>query len=83
MDDFTYSGGGYNVGTAEDDDVPYCRPQTTGSEPDDAVDDATDVCLSYLIISQWTGSLLGGLKCYQYCYAIFYYRVGRFGFSAG
>ncbi len=39
------------MGAAEDDDEFYCRPQAAGAESDDAVDDADDVCLSYLIIS--------------------------------
>ena len=55
----TYSGGGHDVGAAEDDDSACCRPQNAGSKPDDAVDDAIDVCLPYDDIPQWSGSLLG------------------------
>ena len=79
----THSGWGHDVGAAEDDDDPYCRPETAGAEPDDAVDDANDVCLSYFILSQWVGSLLGGFDQYQNCYAVFCYRVGRFGSNRG
>ena len=55
----TYSGRGLNVAAAEDDDSHGCRPQNEGSKPDDAVDDATDVCLPYDDVSQWSGPLLG------------------------
>ena len=47
------------------------------------MDDAADVCLSYLAVSQWSGSVLGGIKRYQDCHAIFCYRVGRLDASQG
>jgi len=47
------------------------------------MDDAAYVCLYYLAISQWAGSLLGGFKCYQGRYAIFCYRVGGLNSSGG
>ncbi len=49
---------------AEDGNDQNCRPQAAGTEPNDAVDDANDVCLSHFIVSQWAGSFLGNLKYY-------------------
>ena len=71
------------MGAAENGNSPDYRPQATGAEPYDFMADATDVWFSLLIIPQWSGSLLGDFKCYQYCHAIFCYRVGRFGFISG
>jgi len=71
------------VADTEDDDDPYCRPQTAVAATDDAVDDAADVCLPYHVISQWPGPLLGNLKRYPDCYAIFCYRLGGLGSNKG
>ena len=71
------------MGAAEDDDDTDCGPQAAGTEQDDAVADATVVCLYYIAISQWSGSLLGDFKCYQDCYPILCYRMGRLDSSNG
>ena len=71
------------MGAAEDGNPSHYRPQAAGAESDDAVDDATNVWLPQFIIPQRSGSLLGGIKCYQHCYAVFCYRLGSSGASLG
>jgi hypothetical protein len=71
------------VGSAKDGNPGKSRPQTTDTEPADAVDDAVDVFLSFHTIPQWLGSLLGGVKSYQHCNAVFCYRMGGFDASKG
>ncbi len=66
------------MAAAEDGNAYLCRPQAGGTEPDDAVDDATDVCLLCFIISQWSGCLLAGVKCYQHRYSVLCYWMGSF-----
>ena len=70
------------MGATEDDDDHYYRPETAGSKPDDAVDDAYGVCLHDFIIPQWLGSLLGDFKCYPDCSAVFCYWLGRIGYAS-
>lgn len=67
------------MGAAEDGNTDFYRPETAGTEPYDAMDDANDVYISQSIIPQWPGSLLGDVKYYQYYYAVFYKRVGSSG----
>jgi len=71
------------VGAAEDGNTTHYRPQAAGTKPDDAVDDATIVCLPDLVVSQWSGSVLGDVKCYYYCYPILCYWLGGLGFNNG
>jgi len=66
------------VGAAEDGDTANSRRSTAGAKPNDAVDDADNVCLPLFVIPQRFGALLGNFKCYQHRYAVFCYRVGRF-----
>ena len=66
------------MGAAEDDNYYQCRPKTTGPESDDAMDDAADVCLSYHVVPQRFGPLLGHFQYYSDSNAVFRYRVGRF-----
>ena len=83
MAPLTHSGWRHHVVAAEDDDHTYRRPQTAGAEPDDALDDADDVCLSDPAVSQWPGPVLGDFKCHQYCNAVLCYRLGGTGFDDG
>ncbi len=64
---------------AKDGNAHLSRPQAGSAEPDDAVDDAADVCLLYLTVPQWSGSLLGDIKCYHYCNSVLYDRLGSTG----
>ncbi len=64
------------MGAAKNGEPGGCRPQATGTEPDDAVDDADDVLRLFAAIPQWLGSLLGSVKYYHHCNAVFCYRVG-------
>ncbi len=67
------------MAAAKDGNTSHYRPETAVTEPDDAVDDANDVCLPLFIISQRTGSLLGDFKCYQNWSPVCCYWVGRVG----
>ena len=68
------------MASAEDGNAHLSRPQAGSTEPDDVVDDATDVCLLYFTVPQWSGSLLGGIKCHHYCNSVLYDRLGSADF---
>ena len=71
------------MAAAKDGNTGHYRPETAVTEPDDAVDDANDVCLLNFDISQWAGSLLGDFKYYQNRYSVFFHGVGSFSSSFG
>jgi hypothetical protein len=58
------------VAFAEDGNPCHYRPSATLTEPADAVDDAAVVWLSSYELSQWSGAILGDVKCYQYLYPV-------------
>ena len=59
--------GGYsNVGTAEDDHNPQCRPSAASPGTDDGLDAAADVCFPLHEPSQRTGVILGNFNRYPY-----------------
>jgi len=64
------------VGAAKDGNGTNYRPQAAVAGQYDAMDDATDVCLLHFILSQWAGSFLGNIKCYQDWSPIFCNRLG-------
>jgi len=65
------------VAATEDGNTYHCRHQAAGTEPNDDVDDATDVWLPCFIISQRPVSFLGDFKCCENLYTILCDWVGR------
>ena len=65
------------VVAAKNDDLPQSGSETTADSADDAMDDAADVCVLFLLISQWAGFVLGNFKPHGGCHSVFYYRFGR------
>ena len=66
-----------HVGRSKDVHSPICRRQAGPDQPDDAVDDATDVDLLLLSTSQWPCPVLGGIQPDSNGYSILYYRLGK------
>lgn len=62
---------------AKNDDLSQSGSKTTADSADDAMDDAADVCVLFLLISQWAGFVLGNFKPHGGCHSVFYYRFGR------
>ena len=71
------NGGRVYVVAAKNDDLSQSGSKTTADSADDAMDDAADVCVLFLLISQWAGFVLGNFKPHGGCHTVFYYRVGR------
>ena len=67
----------HHVAPAENDHTDQLRPQTTGTDPHDDLDDAHDVRLLHPHVPRWPGSILVDLKSYQYCYAVLCQWLGR------
>ena len=64
----------HDVGTTEDDNCSFCRPEATVNEPDDDADDAIDVWYVYVDVPQWAGYLLGGFQYNWYRNSVFRHR---------
>lgn len=62
---------------AKNDDLSQSGSKTTTDSADDAMDDATDVCVLFFLFSQWAGFVLGYFKPHGGCHSVFYYRFGR------
>ena len=71
------NGGRVYVVAAKNDDLSQSGSKTTADSADDAMDDAADVCVLFLLISQWAGFVLGNFKPHGGCHTVFYYRFGR------
>ena len=62
---------------AKNDDLSQSGSETAADSADDVVDDAADVCVLFLLFSQWAGFVLGNFKPHGGCHSVFYYRFGR------
>ena len=71
------------MGTAKDDVNAQSRPQTAGTESDDALDDADYVCIFHYDLSKWSGSILVVFHFNWYYYAVFCDWLGRIGDTEG
>jgi len=70
----TVDGRRVHVAAAEDDDLPKPGSQAAADPADDAVDDAADVYILFILIPKWIGVVLGYLKPDGCRYSVFYYR---------
>ena len=61
-DHASVAGRGFDVGAAEDDGEPVHGPEADADEPDDAVDDASDVRVYHHPVPQRAGAVLGGIE---------------------
>jgi hypothetical protein len=50
------------VGNAEDDHGSFSGPETVPDQSDDAMDDAFDVDVPVLLVTEWIGIVLGNLQ---------------------
>lgn len=66
------------MGAAKNVYPPIDRPHAGVYEPHDALDNAFDVWLYGIVVSQWTFPLLGSLQCHKHCDTIPYNRLGDF-----
>ena len=79
--DYGVSHRSIDVGAAEDDDADNTGPPAEGTERDDAMDDADNVCYPRSAIPQRLSPLLGHFHEHQGDNAVFCYRLGRSEYS--